>query len=177
MSAKLAEQVGALNRIGIDTLIVDLGGNGGGSDWVDAVARILAGKQLRAPRMGFIRHQHWTRSLERRLKDVSEDLARKDLTRQQTEYLKTARQRLQQALKETQTLCDKSTVWSAASRKGLRRRAMQHNAARIAFVPRPPAGCPVFGLVITSFLAGFVRGATSRAATTPGGLPACRPGA
>jgi hypothetical protein len=115
LSAKLAEQAGALNRMGIEALIVDLGGNGGGSDWVDAVARSLAGKPLRAPRMGFIRHQHWTRSLEHRLKDVNEDLARKNLTRRQTEYLKTARQRLQQALKETRTPCDKSSVWSAAS--------------------------------------------------------------
>ena len=118
LSAKLAEQVGALERMGIDALIVDLGGNGGGSDWVDAVARILAGKPLRAPRMGFIRHQHWTQSFERRLKNVSDDLARNDLTRRQTEYLKTARQRLQQALKETRTQCDQSDVWSAASGKG-----------------------------------------------------------
>ncbi|MGH9833209.1 MAG: S41 family peptidase [Blastocatellia bacterium] len=117
LSAKLAEQIGAFNQMRIDALIVDLGGNGGGSDWVGAVARILAGKPLRAPRMGFLRHQHWTQSLERRLKDVSEDLARNDLTRRQTEYLKTARQRLQQALKETQTPCDKSSVWSAASGK------------------------------------------------------------
>jgi hypothetical protein len=117
LSAKLAEQSGALNRMGIDALIVDLGGNGGGSDWVDAVARILAGKPLRAPRMGFIRHRHWTQSFERRLKDVNEDLARNDLTRRQTGYLKTARQRLQQALKETQTSCDKSSVWSAAGGK------------------------------------------------------------
>jgi hypothetical protein len=117
LSAKLAEQAGALNRMGIDALIVDLGGNGGGSDWVDAVARILAGKPLRAPRMGFIRHQHWTQSLERRLKNVDGDLARNDLTRRQTEYLKTARQRLQQAIKETQSPCDKSDVWSAAGGK------------------------------------------------------------
>ncbi len=118
LSAKLAEQVGALERMRIDALVVDLGGNGGGDDWVDAVARILAGKPLRAPRMGFLRHQHWVQSHERRLKDVSEDLARTDLTRRQTEYLKTAKQRLRQALKEARASCDKSDVWSAGSGKG-----------------------------------------------------------
>ncbi len=118
LSARLAEQVVALERIGVEALIVDIGGNGGGSDWVDAVARVLAGKPLRAPRMGFIRHPHWAQSLERRLKNVNVDLARKDLTRRQSEYLKTARQRLERALKEAQTPCDRSDIWSAGTGKG-----------------------------------------------------------
>jgi hypothetical protein len=50
--------------------------------------------------------------LEDRLKDVSEDLARKDLTASQKGYLKTAKSRLEQLIKEAKSPCDRTNFWT-----------------------------------------------------------------
>ncbi|HSK72677.1 MAG TPA: S41 family peptidase, partial [Pyrinomonadaceae bacterium] len=100
LSAKLTEQIKNLQEQKIDNLIVDIGGNGGGSNWVEAAARILSPKPLRSTSSGFIRHPHYVKILENRLKDVSEDLTRKDLNARQKGYLKTAKERLEQLIKE-----------------------------------------------------------------------------
>ncbi|HEX9508035.1 MAG TPA: hypothetical protein VF947_06485, partial [Myxococcales bacterium] len=67
---RLEARIDALRRAGATSLLVDITGNGGGSDWVDPVARSLAPVALREPRMAFIRHAHWTRNLENMLADV-----------------------------------------------------------------------------------------------------------
>ena len=117
-SAKLTEQVKALQAENIDYLIIDIGGNGGGSNWVESAARILSPKPLRSTHFGFIRHPHWVGILEDRLKTVSEDIARKDLTAQQIKYLKTAKERLEQLIKEAKSPCDRSNFWTANNTKG-----------------------------------------------------------
>lgn len=117
LSAKLAEQIKILQEQKIDNLIVDIGGNGGGSNWVEAAARILSPKTLRSTSSGFIRHPHYVKILENRLKDVSEDLARKDLNAKQKGYLKTAKERLEQLVKEAKSPCDRSNFWTGENVK------------------------------------------------------------
>lgn len=117
LSAKLTEQVKALQEQKVDYLIVDIGGNGGGSNWVEAAARILSPKPLRSTNSGFIRHPHYVKILENRLKDVTEDLARKDLSAKQKGYLKTAKERLEQFIREAKSPCDRSNFWTGENVK------------------------------------------------------------
>jgi hypothetical protein len=54
-------QLEALKRANIDTLLVDIAGNGGGSEWADAAARMLTPIRLKSPRMDFVRGPHWVK--------------------------------------------------------------------------------------------------------------------
>lgn len=50
-------------------LLIDITGNGGGSEWAEAVARIFSAKQIVSKRRGMVRGEHWAeqwRSLARR---------------------------------------------------------------------------------------------------------------
>ncbi|MCI0486231.1 MAG: S41 family peptidase [Blastocatellia bacterium] len=116
LSAMLAEQVKALQSMKVDGLIVDIGGNGGGTEWVDPIARILSEKRLRAPRVGRIRHPHSVRAIERNIALVEKDLARKDLTPRQTDILTEAKKKLHRLASEVGSPCDKSKIWTLAAR-------------------------------------------------------------
>lgn len=59
------QRLKALKEAGTDVLIVDLTGNGGGSEWVQAVARMLTAQRLESQRMGFVRGPHWVRTWTR----------------------------------------------------------------------------------------------------------------
>lgn len=114
LSAKLTEQIRVLQEQKPDYLIVDIGGNGGGSNWVEAAARIVSPKLLKSTLSGFIRHPHHVAILEEKLKVVEDDLARKDLNAKQIGYLKTAKARLEKYIKEAKAPCDRSYFWTSA---------------------------------------------------------------
>ena len=75
LTAALERQLGVLKACSIDALLVDITGNGGGSDWVEPAARTLTGKRLRSPRIGFIKHEHWAKDFNMRLRDIERDAA------------------------------------------------------------------------------------------------------
>jgi Peptidase family S41 len=51
-------------------LVVDITRNGGGSDWLEPAARELTPKHLRSPALGFVKSEHWTNILNRRLRAI-----------------------------------------------------------------------------------------------------------
>ncbi|HEX4506768.1 MAG TPA: S41 family peptidase [Alphaproteobacteria bacterium] len=57
----LMEQIRALNKAGATTLLVDIAGNGGGTEWAEAVARILTPIRLKSEEMDFVRGEHWAK--------------------------------------------------------------------------------------------------------------------
>jgi hypothetical protein len=57
----LMEQIRALRKAGATTLLVDIAGNGGGTEWAEAVARILTPIRLKSEEMDFMRGEHWAR--------------------------------------------------------------------------------------------------------------------
>jgi Peptidase family S41 len=75
LTAALERQLAALQAFSIDALLVDITGNGGGSDWVEPAARVLTRKPLRSPRIGFIKHAHWAKDFQSRLADIERDAA------------------------------------------------------------------------------------------------------
>jgi hypothetical protein len=61
MNEEFISQIKALEGANIDTLVVDIADNGGGTEWADAAARMLTSIRLRSPRIGFMRGAHWTK--------------------------------------------------------------------------------------------------------------------
>ena len=61
LTAALEDRLTALRAAKADVLIVDIAGNGGGSEWTEAAARMLSPRPLTSARMGFVRGPHWER--------------------------------------------------------------------------------------------------------------------
>ncbi len=115
--AQLSAQLREMANRKLDALIIDIGGNGGGTQWVEPVARTLAAKPLRAPRLRFIRHPHWVRAMQSRLEILESDLQRQDLTRAQSRMLIRAKRQVRQLLAEARSPCDKSRIWERAEKR------------------------------------------------------------
>ena len=61
---------GRCARLGATTLLIDLTGNGGGSQWVEAAARIVSPLRLRSERREFVRGDHWASHWESIVKQL-----------------------------------------------------------------------------------------------------------
>jgi hypothetical protein len=109
LTAAFAKQITILKRSKIRVLMVDITGNGGGTNWVEPAARTLTAKPLRSPRQAFIRHEHWTRQLRARLTAVEAD-ARQASPPHRNVLLRAA-ETLRQAMRETQQPCARESVW------------------------------------------------------------------
>jgi Peptidase family S41 len=59
LTRDLIAQLQALKAAGATALLVDIAGNGGGSEWAEAAARMLTSTRLRSEPMGFVRGEHW----------------------------------------------------------------------------------------------------------------------
>jgi hypothetical protein len=61
LTAALDDRLVRLRALGAGSVLVDLTGNGGGSEWAEAAARMFSRRPLVSERTGFIRGEHWTR--------------------------------------------------------------------------------------------------------------------
>jgi hypothetical protein len=111
MSRALAAQLAALAERRVEAVVIDITGNGGGSDWAEAAARIVTAPGVAAPRMSFIRHPHWVRELGLRLRDVEADLERGGLSGELRASLTAARAILADAKRIAAEPCDRRPVW------------------------------------------------------------------
>jgi hypothetical protein len=109
LTAALARQIEALKRNKTSVLLVDITGNGGGTNWAEPAARTLSTKPLRSPRQQFIRHEHWTKQLKRRLETIDDD-ARQPSSPNRELLLQSA-DILRKAMLESQKSCDRSGIW------------------------------------------------------------------
>jgi hypothetical protein len=57
----LEDRLTRLRAAGAEILVVDVTANGGGSEWVEAAARMLSARPLTSARLGFVRGEHWAR--------------------------------------------------------------------------------------------------------------------
>jgi hypothetical protein len=106
LTAAFERQLTALKALPIDALLVDITGNGGGSDWVEPAARTLTAKRLRSPRIGFIKHEHWTKEFEMRLKDIERDAALRP-----QKMLDQAAETYHRALSESKQQAARDAIW------------------------------------------------------------------
>lgn len=84
VTADFSDRLRALKAAGATTLLVDIAGNGGGSEWVEAVARTVTPVPLRSARVGFVRHPHWVEAFadgERRMREAAVGLPAEDRAR------------------------------------------------------------------------------------------------
>jgi hypothetical protein len=61
LTAALEERARQLEAGGAQVLLIDITGNGGGSEWAEAAARIFSPKPLLSERRGYVRGEHWAR--------------------------------------------------------------------------------------------------------------------
>src|ERR1700733_1734035 len=59
LSRDLESRIRMLRKLGASVLLIDLTGNGGGSEWAEAAARMVSPLKLRSERRGFVRGEHW----------------------------------------------------------------------------------------------------------------------
>lgn len=104
VTADLTARLRALKAAGAQAVMVDLAGNGGGSEWVEVAVRLFSGRQLRSARMGFPRHPHW---VERFARDEARFAALMDgRPADERAQLETYRAAFTQARQEAETPCD-----------------------------------------------------------------------
>jgi hypothetical protein len=109
MAAALTRQVSALNAADIDRLVVDISANGGGTNWVEAAARTLSPKPLRAPRQGFIRHPHHARQLHDAIAGLVADSSH--ASGPALRMIGNALAILRAKEATARTICDRSALW------------------------------------------------------------------
>ncbi|MGH7606389.1 MAG: S41 family peptidase, partial [Gemmatimonadales bacterium] len=111
LARKVAHRVEALRAAGIDALVVDVTGNGGGSEWVDPVTRIFTAKPLRAMRVTGVRHPREVTSAAERLAAVEGRMSDPALSNSSLVLLAVAHRRLAAVLAELQAPCDRAALW------------------------------------------------------------------
>jgi hypothetical protein len=55
----MIDRLARLKAAGAQVLVVDITGNGGGSEWTEAAARMLSRRPLQSARISFVRGEHW----------------------------------------------------------------------------------------------------------------------
>ena len=120
----------------MDAIAIDITGNGGGSDWAEAAARMVTGPGVAAPRMAFIRHPHWVRELGLRLRDVEKDLERADLPAELRADLLKAKAVLAQAERIAAEPCDRDAAWKGGKTCTIVGPALLHSTGVFAEAPR-----------------------------------------
>jgi hypothetical protein len=109
MNEDFIAQIKALETAKIDTLLVDVADNGGGSEWSDAAARMLTTIRIVSPRYGFVRGPHWVKKwgdLENNLRKAAATASPND-RKMLLAYADEAAEKKQVAA----TPCDSSPLW------------------------------------------------------------------
>ena len=73
-------------------------------------AQTLTAKRLNSPRQEFIRHEHWTKQLKKRLEVIEADIAQASTP--QRNILTRASNTLRQAIAETEHTCLRESLWA-----------------------------------------------------------------
>jgi len=55
----MMDRLARLKAAGAQVLVVDVTGNGGGSEWTEAAARMLSRRPLQSAKISFVRGEHW----------------------------------------------------------------------------------------------------------------------
>lgn len=69
VATELAREARELGRAAPDGIVIDLTGNGGGTEWSEYAAAALTPIPLKPPRLAFVRGEHWANQLTGALQD------------------------------------------------------------------------------------------------------------
>jgi hypothetical protein len=105
VAAQLAREARQLTRNASSGLVIDLTGNGGGTEWADYAAVALTPNRLNAPGVAFVRGEHWARAFEADIEEFTRTAARDSHA--------AADLALARALRDSARVsCDLGTVWT-----------------------------------------------------------------
>ena len=100
-----------LESAGANAVLVDITGNGGGSEWCEDVAKVFTTKRL-LPRGGaFVKHAHWVRQIEHEIGWIEKDLEKEELPPDLQDILHECLADHEQLLEEVRAGCDASELW------------------------------------------------------------------
>jgi hypothetical protein len=107
--AAFVRQVKALSAARPDLLLVDIAGNGGGTEWAEAAMRVLTPIPLRSLDFGMVRHPHWLKQLDDRDRELAvyETKAKGN----DKAVLRDLRLKIAKARAEVATPCDMLPLW------------------------------------------------------------------
>ncbi|MDA1028824.1 MAG: S41 family peptidase [Bacteroidetes bacterium] len=111
----LQESVEALEASGVDAIAMDVTGNGGGTEWVEDVARLLTTKHLRGPSSVFVRHPHWVGPITEEIEALKADLLKSDRSPELNTLLRTSLEDHVVLLKEVMAGCPASSLWETSN--------------------------------------------------------------
>lgn len=109
LTEALARQIEVLKLHKTSALLIDITGNGGGTNWAEPAARSFTPKPLKSPRQQFIRHEHWTKQFQRRMEIVEADLRRPSVSNRA--MLLQVSGVLREAIIESQKACRREAIW------------------------------------------------------------------
>lgn len=112
LQGRLAE----LKAAGAQALLIDISDNGGGSEWAEAVARMVTPRRLVAERIGFVRGAHWAAHW-RRLAEGLREAARTASGAERARLLGLAAE-ADAALKEAEKVCTTAAPCPRLGRAG-----------------------------------------------------------
>ena len=111
MTAQLEAAIKAVEHAGAGTLVVDVAGNGGGSEWTGAASRMMTPIRLEAMPNYFVRGALWAKhfsSLERELQTAARKAHGED-----RKLLAHFVELVDERKKEAQTPCDATPLWES----------------------------------------------------------------
>lgn len=110
--ADLAARVKQFQRAKVEGVVVDLTGNGGGTNWVDPAMRIFGPKGMACPGQGVIRHPHHVKIFEDTRAELDADLAKPELPEADRRLLSDARERVAKWMEAAKPTCSRDAVWT-----------------------------------------------------------------
>lgn len=81
LTSAYEERLRRLRAMGAEAIMIDLTGNGGGSEWAEAAARSLTPRTIVSAPLGFVRGEHWAkhwRELAADLREAARTASRSD---------------------------------------------------------------------------------------------------
>jgi hypothetical protein len=111
LTRAVANQIEALKKEGVTALAVDITQNGGGSLWLDPVARMLTPVKLKTSPLAFTRTATWRDALKANLQAVEADLANPIVGLGYRTVLTEAKAKLSAALADAAISCDRAMMW------------------------------------------------------------------
>ena len=109
MTRDLAAQLRAIENAEADVLLVDVANNGGGTEWAEAVARMVTAVRLKSERIGFVRGPHWKEHFTYTIDDLR--AAAKSASKKDQEILNGLAEQARAYQREAATPCDSQPLW------------------------------------------------------------------
>lgn len=109
MTDDLAASLHALKDAGADVLLVDVSGDGGGTEWSEAAARMVTKRRIASMRVRVARGEHWAKIFAEDEADLKKYAAA--ASPEDRRYLLGLAAEVETKLRDTNTRCDASPLW------------------------------------------------------------------